>query len=907
VTDNSTHNMVAWAALYLFLLQVAHLIPVRVHRQLEAMPAHGEGSYDLNTKRRRKECSSVKIYGRLTVFPIMPARISRLYELAYNLWWSWHPEARALYSTLDPQVWEKVEHNPVRFLSTVNPQQIEQAAENEDFLQQYDSVLSDFDHYMHPLPDETWFGRVYPEYTGQVIAYFSAEFGLHESLPIYSGGLGILSGDHCKEASDLGLPFVGIGFLYPQGYFTQRITRDGIQEAFYEKLQFSEAPAVPACGPDGNEVMISVDLPGRRIYAKVWKLQIGRIPLYLMDTDVSPNAPADRELSARLYAGDREMRISQEIVLGIGGVRALRALGISPSAWHINEGHAAFLSLERCHELVASGMSFNEAREVVRANSLFTTHTPVPAGNDTFNYDLIDRYFSSYWGQLGLNRDQFMEIAREDHGWGPTYGMTVLALHLTGQHNGVSQLHGAVSRKMWQFLWPGLDVEEVPIRSITNGIHSPTWISPEINAVYSRYLGEWDRYIDDQEFWDSTIHNLPDEELWKAHQSCKEALIAYARRRLKQQHLRLGEGSLQIEEFETMLNPKALIIGFARRFATYKRATLIFRNLERLQRILSDPQRPVQIIFAGKAHPADEPGKVLIEQIYRLSRGVLKGKIIFLENYDIDMARYLVSGTDLWLNNPTRPYEASGTSGQKAALNGQPNCSILDGWWAEGYNGKNGWAIGEEREYADQNVQADADSLSLYLLLEEEIIPTFFERDEKGIPHRWVGYMKEAIRSCAPQFSTRRMLKEYTTRYYVPAIERSKEMEQNHYALARALAAWKERIRQQWDSLQLYIEGRRDGQLSLGESIDVRAWVRADDLTPDDLLVELVYGEVKDDTAQPQHILPMTYTKRELDGSYRYDIQFAPSTTGSLAYNVRIVPAYPGLKEKYEMELIRWA
>ncbi len=849
----------------------------------------------------------MKVYGRMTVFPIMPARISRLYELAYNLWWSWHPEARALYSTLDPALWEKVGHNPVRFLSTVHPHHLEQAAANADYLHQYDIVISDFDHYMHPREDETWFTSTYPEHTDKIIAYFSAEFGLHESLPIYSGGLGILSGDHCKEASDLGIPLIGVGFLYPQGYFTQRITRDGVQEAFYEKLQFSEAPAVPALDTHGHEVMISVDLPGRRLYAKIWKLQVGRVPLYLMDTDVAPNAPNDRELSARLYAGDREMRIAQEIVLGIGGVRALRALGISPSAWHINEGHAAFLSLERCRELITTGMTFDEAREVVRANALFTTHTPVPAGNDTFSYELVDKYFGSYWSQLGLNREQFMEIAREDQGWGQTYGMTILALRLTGQHNGVSKLHGAVSRKMWQFLWPGLDAEEVSIGSVTNGVHSPSWIAPEMNELYVRYLGDWGRYVDDQAFWDNTIHGLPDEELWKTHSIRKEALVAYARQRLKQQHLRLGEGSLQIEEFTSLLNPNALLIGFARRFATYKRATLIFRDMERLQRILSDPERPVQIIFAGKAHPADEPGKALIEQIYRLSRSTLKGKIIVLENYDIDMARYLVSGTDVWLNNPIRPYEASGTSGQKAALNGQPNCSILDGWWAEGYNSKNGWAIGEEREYADQNVQADADSTSLYRLLEEEIIPAFFERGSSGVPHIWTGYMKEAIRTCAPQFSMRRMLKDYTTLYYVPEMQKGLTIQENRYEQARTLAAWKARIRLNWSSLELYVDGRRDGQLSLGEGIDVRTWVRINNLEPKDLCVELVYGAIKDDITQPQHTLPMHFSKRELDGSYRYDIHLTPETTGSLAYNIRVVPSHPLLKEKYEMELLTWA
>src|SRR5256885_1168375 len=844
----------------------------------------------------------------MTVFPIMPSRISRLYELAYNLWWSWHPEARALYKTLDPDLWEEVGHNPVRLLSELRPARLEEVASSADYLQSYDSVFSDFDAYMHPRANETWFSRTYPELIHHTIAYFSAEFGLHESLPIYSGGLGILSGDHCKEASDLGLPFVGVGFLYPQGYFHQRITREGTQEASYDKLHFSQAPAIPASDADGNEVMISVDLPGRRIHAKVWKLQVGRIPLYLMDTDVEPNAPHDRELSARLYGGDREIRISQEIVLGIGGVRALRALGISPAAWHINEGHAAFLNLERCRELVASGLSFNEAREAVAANSLFTTHTPVPAGNDTFSYDLVDKYFGSYWGQLGLDRNQFMEVAREDHGWGPTYGMTALALHLTGQHNGVSELHGTVSRKMWQFLWPGIDAEEVPIDSITNGIHTPSWIAPEMNALFKRYLGEdWGDHVDEEDLWKRII-DIPDEELWQTHLQRKEALINYTRRRLRQQHLRLGEGSMQMAEFESMLNADALIIGFARRYATYKRATLIFRNIERISAILNNPERPVQIIFAGKAHPADEPGKALIEQVYRISRSdAFRGKVIFLENYDIGMARYLVSGTDLWLNNPIRPHEASGTSGQKAALNGQPNCSILDGWWAEGYNGKNGWAIGEEREYHDPDVQAEADSLSLYRLLEEEIVPTYYDRGPDGIPHRWIAIMKEAIRTCAPRFSMRRMVKEYTTRFYVPEILHGMEIEKNNYEKARVLADWKKKIRQAWPGLEIYVNGRREGQLSLGEWVEVRAWVRAGKLQPEDLSVELVYGEASDDLVPPRHSLPLEYTKKELDGSFRYEIRLRPDESGSIAYGVRVLPSHPALGGKHEMGLIRWA
>ena len=849
----------------------------------------------------------MKVYGRVTVFPIMPPRISRLYELAYNLWWSWHPEACALYRKLDPDLWEHAGHSPVRFLSEVEPRYLEKAADDPEYLLQYDSILQEFDHYMHPRAEETWFSRNYPELADRTIAYFSAEFGLHEALPIYSGGLGILSGDHCKEASDLGLPFVGVGFLYPQGYFHQRITREGVQEAFYDKLHFSEAPAVPAYDANENEVMISVDLPGRRIHAKVWKLQVGRIPLYLMDTDVPPNAPHDRELSARLYGGDREMRISQEIVLGIGGVRALRALGISPAAWHINEGHAAFLNLERCRELVASGLSFNEAREVVAANSLFTTHTPVPAGNDTFSYDLIDRYFGSYWGQLGLNRDQFMEVAREDHGYGATFGMTVLALLLTGQHNGVSKLHGAVSRNMWQFLWPGIDADEVPIDFITNGIHSPSWISPEMNMLFKQYLGEdWEDHVDEPDLW-QRVTDIPEEVLWQTHMRRKDALIAYVRRVLRQQHLRLGEGAMQMAEFENMLDPNALTIGFARRFATYKRATLIFRDVNRLRRILNNPNCPVQIVFAGKAHPADEPGKALIEQVYRFSRAdEFRGKIIFLENYDIDMARYMVSGTDLWLNNPIRPHEASGTSGQKAALNGQPNCSILDGWWAEGYNGKNGWAIGEEREYHNSNIQDEADSLSLYQLLEEEIVPTYYDRGADGIPHRWVAIMKEAIRTCAPTFSMRRMVKEYTTRYYVPEIQQGMQIKENYYEQARVLAAWKNRVKVDWPRVEVYVDGRRDGHLSLGEKVDVSAWVRAGNLRPEDLSVELVYGETTEEQVVPQHALAMKYTKQEADGSYRYDASLQPDQSGSIAYGVRVLPSHPVLAGKHDMGLIRW-
>ena len=853
----------------------------------------------------------MKAFGFVTVFRALPSRISRLQELAYNLWWSWHPEARALYSSLDPDLWEQVRRNPVRLLCELQPQVLEKASHDSDYLRRYDSMLNAFDEYMHPRPGASWFSRTYPELINQTVAYFSAEFGLDESLPIYSGGLGILSGDHAKEASDLGLPYIGVGMLYAEGYFQQRITRDGTQEAFYDVLHFSEAPVLPVYDEKGAEVMISVDLPGRPVYARLWKVQVGRIPLYLMDTDVPHNNADDRKLTARLYGGDLEERISQEILLGIGGVRALRALGISPTAWHLNEGHAAFLTLERCRELIASGLNFYEARQAVKANSLFTTHTPVPAGNDTFGYDLIDKYFGSYWGQLGLTREQFMELAHEDHGSGPSYGMTVLALRLTGQHNGVSKLHGEVARHMWQFLWPNLAVDEVPIDSITNGIHSPSWVAPEIDVLYKRYVDmEWKEHVDEPELWNH-LNAVPDEELWHMHRRRKELLINYARQCLRHQYLRQGASPGQSNELEHVLNADALTIGFARRFATYKRATLILRDLDRLGRILNNPERPVQIIFAGKAHPADEPGKALVEQVYHLSRSdEFRCNIIFLENYDIEMACYLVSGADLWLNTPIRPYEASGTSGQKAALNGLPNCSILDGWWAEGYNSKNGWAIGEEREYDNDDERDKADSQSLYALLEEQIIPTYYDRGSDGIPYGWIAIMKEAIRTCAPAFSMRRMVKEYTTRFYVPEIRRGTCIEQNHYQQARELAAWEERIRRIWSGLGLHVSGLRDGHFNLGAGFDIHAWVRADNLYPEDISVDVVYGELATGTDGhhvPQQTVPMAYTKREQDGAYRYDLHFQPAEGGTLAYGVRVLPKHIDLPNVYDLGLIRWA
>lgn len=703
-------------------------------------------------------------------FTPIPERLRRLLEVAYNLYWSWHPEAQALFSRIDPELWEEVYHNPVRFLREVRQTTIDAAASDPQYLRFYHEVLAAFDAYQ--VTADRWFSRTYPDKTGDIIAYFSAEFGLHECLPIYSGGLGVLSGDHTKEASDLGLPFVGIGFLYPQGYFKQVITPHGDQEAVYEKVRFAEVPALPAFSPDGKEVVVAVELPGRTIYAKVWRIDVGNVPLYLMDTDIHPNAPPDRELSARLYGGDQEMRIAQEMVLGIGGVRVLRQLGLEPAVYHMNEGHSAFLALERVRELVQAGKTFDEAAEIVRQSSVFTTHTPVPAGHDAFAFHQIEKYFDGFWDQMGLSRDQFLALARQDQSWGPSFSMTVLAIRLSGWQNGVSKLHGQISRQMWHWLWPEKSLEEVPITHVTNGVHVESWLAPELKALFDEVLGDdWLQRVDDPQLWQA-IDRVPDEQLWAVHNQLRAKLIDFARMRTRQRLARLGADSSQLAGTADLLNPSALTIGFARRFATYKRATILFTDVERLKRIIHAPGRPVQFVFAGKAHPRDEPGKAFIREVYHRSHEHgLAGHILFIEDYDINVARYLVGGVDVWLNTPRRPHEASGTSGQKAGLNGVPNFSISDGWWVEGYNGHNGWVIGDDREWDDHVAQDHTDADHIYRMLEQEIVPRFYERDGVGIPHGWVKLMKEAIRSVTPMFSTTRMLKDYAHKLYVPAMK----------------------------------------------------------------------------------------------------------------------------------------
>jgi starch phosphorylase len=597
------------------------------------------------------------------------------------------------------------------------------------------------------------------------------EFGLHETLPIYSGGLGVLAGDHLKEASDLGLPLTGVGLMYVQGYFSQRITEDGWQEALNKMLDFNNLPALPVLEENGERLTVDVEFPDRTVILGLWEIRVGRVPLYLLDSNLDPNTDSDKLLTARLYWSDLDRRVMQELVLGVGGVRALRELGYNPSVWHMNEGHAAFLTLERARELVASGYSFEEAINKTRASNVFTTHTPVPAGNDEFPLWLIEKYLAALWPELNLTREQFFDIARHQKPQGDMFSMGVLALRNAAGRNAVSELHGHVARKMWNFLWEDKDVDEVPITHVTNGVHVSNWMARRLINLFNDYLGKsWYDHLDEPELWEQ-IDEIPDFALWAVRLHLKRKLTFYMRERVRDRWTVGGFHPVQVVSSGVLINPYALTIGFARRFATYKRASLVLTDVERLLNIINRPNMPVQIIFAGKAHPADEPGKQLIQQVYRqVKRAETGGRLVFLEDYDINLARYLVQGVDVWMNTPRRPMEASGTSGMKAALNGALNFSVLDGWWREAYNGRNGWAIGEDRELESQSVQDAQDAESLYTTLENEIVPLFYDRDPNEISHEWIARMKDAMKTIIPQFSTRRMLKEYVERLYIKAL-----------------------------------------------------------------------------------------------------------------------------------------
>ncbi len=697
----------------------------------------------------------------------LPKRILGLNELAYNLWWSWRQEARDLFKSLDRPLWKATCHNPVRLLQQLPPYRLVAAAEDPAFLKKYESVM---DMFRTDLSEgHGWFHTKYPQLGGQTIAYFSMEFAIHNSLPIYAGGLGVLAGDYCKESSDLGLPVVGVGFMYPQGYFHQRVSDDGWQEETYRQLSFSESPIALVLDEQRQPVKATVELDSRSVAISVWRINVGRVRLYLLDTDHPENSPADRQLTARLYVADRDTRLQQEVILGIGGVRILRALGISPTVWHANEGHTTFMMLERCRELIDKGMTFAEAADKVRATTVFTTHTPVPAGNDTFNHNQMEKCFHRYWGSLGLERDAFMKLGTQAPD-NDTFNMTVLGLRMAQQRNGVSQLHGAVCRRMWHCLWPESEENLVPICCVTNGIHVPTWVAPQMAKLYEKYLGaDWLDRHDDPALWEH-VEDIPNEEMWIARLWLKNKLISAVQDRARRRWAENHGAPLPVLAMGALLDTEALTIGFSRRFTDYKRAALILQDVNRLKKLLHAELRPVQIVFAGKAHPNDGHGKHLIQEIYNVAKNPeFGGRIAFIEDYDMHIARYLVHGVDVWLNTPRPLQEASGTSGMKAGVNGVLHLSILDGWWYEGYNGVNGWAIDNDGKAGDTAEQDRLDANMLYNLLEEKVVPLYYDRDLDGVPTGWMRLAKQAIRSTMHQFSARRMVKEYAEQMYVPA------------------------------------------------------------------------------------------------------------------------------------------
>lgn len=699
----------------------------------------------------------------------LPANIERLRELAYNLWWSWHEEAQQLYKQIDPILWEDVHHNPVAFLRRVDEDRLKAAAHNIAFRAAYSKVFRAFDVYMGE--SDTWFATTYPDLSRQVIAYFSMEFGLHEALPLYAGGLGVLSGDHAKEASDLGLPFVGVGLLYHYGYFIQKINADGWQEDIYNEFDPADRPITLVTNPDGSPVRFELDLGVVKLGSRVWKVQVGRVPVILLDTLVDSSNPEITRDIPRLYGGSKLTRLLQETLHGIGGVRVLRAMGYNPLCWHLNEGHCAFLTLELIREKLGKGISMEQARAEVAAETVFTTHTSVPAGLDMFELGLVSEYFSSYKNELGLTEQQFLDLGRYNPGWSEVYSMPLLALRLSSIRNGVSELHGRVSRELFHSSFPGLSVDEVPISYITNGVHAETWLAPELKAVFDQYIGvDWVQYMDDQELW-AAIDAIPDDVLWETRKKLKLDLIWFLFERAQRRWAAGETTPSHVVWAGAMAGRDILTIGFARRFATYKRATMLFQDIERLKRILNNVERPIQFVFAGKAHPHDDGGKKLIQDICKRALDpALAGRIAFLEDYDMHVARYLVRGVDVWLNNPRRPREASGTSGQKAAINGVPNLSILDGWWAEGYNFHNGWAIGDHDEHPEEAVQDQVDTEALYNILETEVIPLYYLRTDEGIPLGWLSKVRESIKSAAPMFTTRRMIKQYSEMMYVPVL-----------------------------------------------------------------------------------------------------------------------------------------
>jgi len=854
-----------------------------------------------------EEKHTVKNSKQYVVVPSLPDNLKPLLDIAYNLWWVWNSDALELFRRIDRDLWEEFYHNPIMMLGSVSEEKLMELSKDNGFVSHLERVKYSLNRYMEM---ETWYDKEYPGQKSRTIAYFSTEFGIHESLPIYSGGLGILSGDHLKSASDMGLPLIGVGLLYRFGYFKQYLNFDGWQQEEYIENHFSRMPIQRVKNQNGEHLKINVDFPNKKVYARVWKIQIGRVPLYMLDTDIDDNLPDDRDITSQLYGGDREMRIKQEIMLGIGGARLLKTLAIEPSVFHINEGHSAFLLFERIRNYMEENkLSFAEACEAVKVSSVFTTHTPVPAGNEVFTQDLVEKYLEPVYERLGLKLDEFMALGRVNpKDLKENFCMTVLALKLSKYANGVSKLHGTISRNMWKDIWKDLPKSEVPIISITNGIHTNTWISYEMAGLFDRYIGSaWKDEPADQTIWDNIAH-IPDAELWRSHERRRERLVSFARARLKAQLIRRGASPSEVNYADEVLDPETLTIGFARRFAGYKRGDLLFRDLSRIKAIMTQKDRPVQIIIAGKSHPADNFGKEVIKHIIHISRDVeLRRRVVFIEDYDMNVAHYLVQGSDVWLNNPRRPAEASGTSGMKSAVNGVLNMSVLDGWWCEGYNVENGWKIGSGEEYEDPAYQDEVESKAIYDILEKDVVPLFYQRGHDGLPRDWINKMKTSMQSICPAFNTNRMIEEYTRKFYRSAASDNEQHARNSFEISKKTVVWQKQLYKCWDDIKIIsAEDNLLGDVSLGKSFIVKAKIKLGVIAPENVSVQLYFGYLDSKRRMSSSVISlMKLAGSGNDGTYTYEGVVSGDRVGHCGYVVRVVPQLEGTVV-YLPGLITW-
>ncbi len=841
------------------------------------------------------------------VVPNLHEELKPLLEIAYNLWHTWNPEALTLFMRMDRELWEECNHNPVLMLGKLSQEKLNELTHDEGFMMHMERVYESFRRY---IDNNSMFQHLLGYQKDFKIAYFSAEFGINDSVPIYSGGLGILSGDHLKSASDLNVPIIAIGLMYQQGYFRQYLTSDGWQQETYPENDFHNMPMKLLRNEDGTPVTIEVNIQHRTVYVRVWKMVTGRIEMYMLDTNNSLNSDDDKKITDQLYGGGTDHRLKQEIVLGIGGVRMLSKLGIEPAVFHMNEGHSAFVAFERIHRLRQKGLSFEEAKILVSSTNVFTTHTPVPAGNDVFSVDLMYQYFSPYGHEYGISMEEILSYGRIHPGNKQEgFCMTVLAMKMSSFINGVSKLHGFVSRKMWKELFPLIDIDEVPIKHITNGVHIPSWISLDMATLYFRYLGpKWMEDPDNKKIWDR-VSSIPDEELWRTHERRRERLVAFVRKRLSSNLKKKGAKNSEVMMAKEVLNPEALTIGFARRFATYKRGNLILKNPDRLAKILNNPEKPVQIIFAGKAHPRDMAGKEIIKQIIQLSKEErFRKKIIFIEDYDINVARYLVQGVDVWLNNPRRPLEASGTSGMKASANGALNLSILDGWWVEAYNGQNGWAIGSGEEYENHEYQDEIESRAILDLLEGEIVPMFYDRKEDNLPREWVSRMKNNLKTVCSFFNTHRMVEEYMEKFYLKGAKNYHALTENNFEKLKELYSWKHKLDEKWEQVKI-LDCKFEGKTynPIGTTIKSTVTVYLAELNAEDVVVEAYFGKLDSHQKFIDYEIKILEDVEVLENNkVRFSGNIVVDKTGKFGIKYRIRPVHNNFEPINTLNYIKW-